>query len=63
MAGILLHDRVEDRDDVRMAQLARERRFVQELRPVDRAELGIVKYFRFDRLQATSLPVNVSLAR
>jgi hypothetical protein len=51
VSGILLHHGVQDRHDMRMAQLARERSFVEELLPVDGAELGIVEYFRFDRLQ------------
>jgi hypothetical protein len=51
MAGIFLYDRIQDRDDVRVAQFSGERGLVEELLAIDRAELGIVKYFRFDRLQ------------
>src|SRR5262249_27780497 len=49
--GLLGDDRVEDRDDVRMPQLARERRLVLELRAVYGAELGIAEHLGLDGLE------------
>ena len=51
VARVLAHDRVENGDDVRMAQLAGERRFVQQLRAIDRAEFRIAEHLGLDGLQ------------
>jgi hypothetical protein len=51
VTGILADHRVEDRDDMRVAQLAGERGLVQELRAVDGAELGIAEHLGLDGLE------------
>src|SRR5439155_167453 len=51
MARILADHGVEDRDDVRMAQLPGERGFVEQLAAVHRAELRVAEHLGLDRLQ------------
>ncbi len=51
VSGVLGDHRVEDRHDVRMAQLAGERCLVQELRAVDGAELRVAEHLGLDGLQ------------
>ena len=51
VAGVFCHHRVEDRNDVRMAQLPGERGFVQQLSAIDRAEFRIAKHLGLDGLQ------------
>ena len=56
VAPFLLHRSIEDRHDVRVAQLARERGLVQKLQAKDLSVLRILEHRGVDRLQRDLLP-------